>query len=79
MDLRETNVLLICIFFPGGEAEGGGSGVTTPTPRTPAQRKKKPKRRSTGVVNIDFDVSCYQGQYFVKNILKKLAISIANN
>jgi len=40
----------------GGEVESGpGSGAATPTTLNPAQRKKKPKRRSTGVVNIDFD------------------------
>ena len=39
------------------DSEGGGSGAATPTQLNPIQRKKKPKRRSTGVVNLEMDVS----------------------
>ena len=54
----QLKLFVICIFLSGGEVESGpGSGAATPTTLNPAQRKKKPKRRSTGVVNIDFDVS----------------------
>ena len=38
-----------------GENEGSTSG--TPTQLNPIQRKKKPKRRSTGVVNLEIEVS----------------------
>jgi len=37
------------------DSEGGGSGCATPTQLNPVQRKKKPKRRSTGVVNLELD------------------------
>eukprot|EP00092_Neocalanus_flemingeri_P026326 GFUD01028540.1.p1 GENE.GFUD01028540.1~~GFUD01028540.1.p1 ORF type:complete len:1050 (-),score=275.67 GFUD01028540.1:766-3915(-) len=37
----------------GGESEGSTSG--TPTQLTAIQRKKKPKRRSTGVVQLELD------------------------
>ena len=37
-----------------GENEGSSSG--TPTQLNPIQRKKKPKRRSTGVVNLEIEV-----------------------
>jgi len=37
------------------DSEGGGSGAATPTQLNPVQRKKKPKRRSTGVVNLELD------------------------
>ena len=42
---------------PGGETDGAGSGAATPTQLNPIQRKKKPKRRSTGVVNLEMEVS----------------------
>lgn len=41
-----------CLFV--GENEGSSSG--TPTQLNPIQRKKKPKRRSTGVVNLEIEV-----------------------
>ena len=41
----------------GGETDGAGSGAATPTQLNPIQRKKKPKRRSTGVVNLEMEVS----------------------
>ena len=40
--------------FPG---ENEGSSAGTPTQLNPIQRKKKPKRRSTGVVNLEIEVS----------------------
>ena len=48
---------------------GPGSGAATPTTLNPAQRKKKPKRRSTGVVNIDFDVSAVNSEHFLIELI----------
>ena len=47
------------ILLPGTDSDvgGAGSGAATPTQLNPVTRKKKPKRRSTGVVNLDIDVS----------------------
>ena len=44
--------IIMCLFI----AENEGSPSSTPTQQA-ISRKKKPKRRSTGVVNIDMDVS----------------------
>ena len=47
------------MFVFVGENEGscsGTAGTGTPTQLNPIQRKKKPKRRSTGVVNIEIEV-----------------------
>ena len=53
------------------DSEGGGSGCATPTQLNPVQRKKKPKRRSTGVVNLELDVSwIYSEFYFLTQLLK---------
>ena len=45
---------LVMFDFPG---ENEGSSAGTPTQLNPIQRKKKPKRRSTGVVNLEIEVS----------------------
>ena len=57
------------MFVFVGENEGscsGTAGTGTPTQLNPIQRKKKPKRRSTGVVNIEIEV---RGRSTVSGIL----------
>ena len=57
--LKQYNIMRNNFHFSGTDSDvgGAGSGAATPTQLNPVTRKKKPKRRSTGVVNLDIDVS----------------------
>ena len=58
-----------------GENEGSSSG--TPTQLNPIQRKKKPKRRSTGVVNLEIEVKSADNKSFrILNIISLQEIDL---